>query len=411
MVIKNGNVADADEVLSNLIGEPFKNWAQVLFNTAYNEEGDTSSWNAKLGYNRKTAVGGVGQFKNFVFSTLQTDDAASKSNVTYDSLNDNINTISWENATSYYTFNDGNLSGNDLADMMGTGNNLTNSGATTGVNRLAGDIGEAWDFDGTNDSAAFDSNPVTLNDDFSISVWVNVDNHTTERVIFGTGDGHGNVGLALTMDTGGKFTAWAHNVSISTTTTTFSDNTDYHILYVYEPAGNPKHKMWVNAVAQTLSNNNAVILHSGVDVYRVGTRDNSSLWFDGTIDEMVFYDGALLDGTDATTIYNSGNGYTFDEYNEASPSVYTSGALTTGTTYNNCIVIVNSIIDSGHTEKIEVTANGGTNWEEVTANEIHRFTNTGTDLRFRWTSTHTDSGVIDTLSEYAILYNLGAGTA
>ena len=51
---------------------------------------------------------------------------------------------------------------------------------------------------------------------------------------------------------------------------------------------------------------------------------------------------------------------------------------------------------------IQLTANGGSNWETVTHNTIHTFTNTGTDLRFRLINT---SGSTITITKVKVTYN------
>ncbi len=55
--------------------------------------------------------------------------------------------------------------------------------------------------------------------------------------------------------------------------------------------------------------------------------------------------------------------------------------------------------DSG-SPTIEATADGGSNWESVTNGEIHEFTNTGDDLRLRFTAGGTGE-----IKSWAIIYN------
>ena len=64
MTIKDGNVASADDVLNNLVGLQFKNWAQMLYNTSYED------WNTNL--NNPTSPGGQNpQFKNIDYLTFE----------------------------------------------------------------------------------------------------------------------------------------------------------------------------------------------------------------------------------------------------------------------------------------------------------------------------------------------------
>jgi hypothetical protein len=54
---------------------------------------------------------------------------------------------------------------------------------------------------------------------------------------------------------------------------------------------------------------------------------------------------------------------------------------------------LNVTIDSGSFD-LEMSANGGSNWETVTNNTTHIFTNTGSDLRIRITENNTSTGTI-----------------
>lgn len=74
-------------------------------------------------------------------------------------------------------------------------------------------------------------------------------------------------------------------------------------------------------------------------------------------------------------------------------------------------------IDSGSFD-LEMSANGGTNWESVTNNSSHTFTNTGSDLRIRATKSNDTSfptafgtwGEEDTgtITKIVCVYTLGA---
>ena len=69
----------------------------------------------------------------------------------------------------------------------------------------------------------------------------------------------------------------------------------------------------------------------------------------------------------------------------------------------DCMVSVD-YVDSG-TPTIQATANG-TNWETVTNNTLHTFTNTGTTLKLRFTA-----GGTGYVKSWAVLYNPDTGTA
>jgi hypothetical protein len=72
MTLKNGSLADADEVLNNCIGTPFKNQAQLLYNSAY------------IGFNSKLNVTGAPNLKNIKYDVFNSDTATTKTGWYYD---------------------------------------------------------------------------------------------------------------------------------------------------------------------------------------------------------------------------------------------------------------------------------------------------------------------------------------
>jgi hypothetical protein len=71
--------------------------------------------------------------------------------------------------------------------------------------------------------------------------------------------------------------------------------------------------------------------------------------------------------------------------------------LLSGMDITECMVSID-YTDSG-TPTIEATADGGSNWETVTNNSVHTFTDVGTDLRIRFTG-----GGTGTVLSWAVLY-------
>lgn len=87
---------------------------------------------------------------------------------------------------------------------------------------------------------------------------------------------------------------------------------------------------------------------------------------------------------------------------------FTVGEITTSANLYDSVSALNPVTeamisidytDSG-TPTIEATADGGTHWETVENNKVHTFTNTGIDLRIRFTAGGTGE-----LKSWAILYN------
>lgn len=109
-------------------------------------------------------------------------------------------------------------------------------------------------------------------------------------------------------------------------------------------------------------------------------------------------DEDLINGTNTDASYSQNDtryDFTAGEVIE-SDDLYDSDAGLSEIT--ECLVLA-IYTDSG-TPTIEATADGGTNWETVTLNTVHTFTDTGTDLRLRFTAGGTGH-----LDSWAVFYN------
>jgi len=136
--------------------------------------------------------------------------------------------------------------------------------------------------------------------------------------------------------------------------------------------------------------------------------DQSASWVNGgdgfpTVQERDFEDdeaNPLM--TDATA----------DSDVDIDTAVFITSVTATGTNVNNAILVVNDAIDSDNSATYYLSADNGSNWESVTPNEIHRFTNNGTNLKVKIAiDRSTDPDGTDDIYEYAVLYSMGAGTA
>jgi hypothetical protein len=127
---------------------------------------------------------------------------------------------------------------------------------------------------------------------------------------------------------------------------------------------------------------------------------NSSAYLNCTWDD--FDDEDLIDNTNTTATWDVSN----TEYDFTagqilqSDNLYDSVASLTAIT--ECMVHVN-YSDTG-TPTIQATADG-VNWEAVTNNTIHEFTNTGTTLKIRFTGGGTGS-----VESWGVLYNPDTGS-
>ncbi len=113
---------------------------------------------------------------------------------------------------------------------------------------------------------------------------------------------------------------------------------------------------------------------------------NNSQYMNCSFDN--FTDETLVNTGTTTMTYNSGN----NQYAFTTGQVLESADLydsSLSTTIEECMVSV----EYTGPGTIQVTADGGSNWETTSSNEIHTFTNTGSDIRVRFTA--SGSGVVD----------------
>lgn len=87
---------------------------------------------------------------------------------------------------------------------------------------------------------------------------------------------------------------------------------------------------------------------------------------------------------------------------------FVSTATTTTPTITDAIFVVNETIGTGASATYFLSADNGSNDESVTPNEIHRFSNTGTQLKVKVTMTNPTTDKVYQLNHYAVWYNLGA---
>lgn len=86
-----------------------------------------------------------------------------------------------------------------------------------------------------------------------------------------------------------------------------------------------------------------------------------------------------------------------------------------GVTIYDCSLFINKLAQAGTSATFHASADGGSNWELLTASEnedqfiSHRFTNTGTDLRIKATMTSATGCLVYELIDWGLFYNLSTG--
>lgn len=344
----------------------------------------------------------------------------------YESFDQTLN----DNLIAYYKLDE--TSGTTVNDSHSTYNG-TSSGCT--VNQ-SGKIGTAYTF-GTSASCTVTGFPNFNNQTFSMSWWCYPTAVGNNYIISRNGNyqfrmypSSGLIGL----DVG----------AVVTPRGTMTQNAWNHMVGIYDGTNT---KWYINGVlrgkvADTGPTTSAYNLSFGVRASGLG----GTSWFQGKLDEICFWDRPLTDGgvaLDATAtgevaeLYNSGSGlpYPFGEVElELTDSVsMTDNALTTeiiqqivltdGFSVTDGLikditlnltdsVIIDDEVDVPETVisssivynqgtisaaritltgsgtgfndlQIDLSADGGSNWERVTDGTLHNFTNTGTDLRWR----------------------------
>ena len=213
------------------------------------------------------------------------------------------------NLQFHYSFDDADTNATHITDSTGQ-HDGTITGATTGV---AGLLGEAYDFDGTNDivNSNFDTNS-TL-EDFTISIWVKSADTTQTAKVFGN------------YDTGTEYLYLGHHASLGW----ISESRDSNSASVGATTSNTRDTNWHHLVLRRDSSNNNytvhkdnALLHEKSDTRTghfdggnaiIGAFSTSADYFDGLIDEVSMWNRVLSDD-EITALYNAGAGCAYSNY-------------------------------------------------------------------------------------------------
>lgn len=280
-----------------------------------------------------------------------------------------VSAFDWStNVQSYWKFDEtGGLTASDSVDGDNDGNLLNMSGSewTTGA------LNNAIDFDGTDDVIAFDFTTADWNwDNFSVSLWVKVDNQAGTRQIFArdpTGGGY----CDLISDTGTtNFRFAINNVSHTGTATggDIFDNAWHHIVITRDVVtrnmtlyvdGSVNASTTTNVPYNTISGDNRIGPH-------IGSFLGTSRQLTGLIDEMAVFT-RVLNGSEVIELYNSGTplaygnqDITLNNPDDASDQLSNvtfniTVAVTGGANFTNMTLYLNSTLNE--TQTITGTSN------------------------------------------------------
>ena len=212
---------------------------------------------------------------------------------------------------------------NNANDSFGSNNGTPVGGLTY----TTGKIGQAFNFNGTNSYVNIGDNLDLGLSSWSYSMWFNCSNIYTDEAIFSKSIAAAQTGRLWLqfIQSGGQgrlrwnFDALSGVNQINCeSVTVFNNNTWYHVTVILDRSSNMK--MYINGVPETLSivsgTNNltpyALTNYNTTNPFRIGAytgADNTSAinFFTGKIDAFNVWN-RVLTATEATQLYNSGNG-------------------------------------------------------------------------------------------------------
>lgn len=388
--IINGQTADADEVM-NAIGSNFADTAQMIFNADY------------IGFDSRLFNSGVPNLKNVVYDACTSPGAYSTENIIYNDTDDLYETFFSEN--EYVIVTASSLSGGF------TDNNCV-------VRQMSDTTWLVYCTSGT-DEVRRASILATLFYNERISNFTSITKLETSHT--------GDVGKRAYKRY--NFCSSPNAGDSMDVTDTFVNTTTNTEVNIWQFAGVTSNGVSENSlempVATTLidapgtGTSSSIATDTtawdtanpdGVKVHIIGTGSTAR-----TAQQTYFLltKGALTEGT-VNVGGDPGETSTFtDYYGDGVPEFTQADFTSTATlifqtsgldTVTNCIAIINSIIDADNTLTVSISADG-TNYETVTSTNIHRFTNTGTNLYIKFEIARVDTAAADKITEYAIKYN------
>jgi len=408
--IKDGNVIEADDLLNNLLGKQFKNYIQAIWNADY------IGWNSKLNYDKEGASGGSPEFTNLHWDNFNGNGIGVES--AYGLFNDNTNKVYYtpdlSGVTEYVIIEATSLSSawdnnNCKSLQIASGKWLVYCTTGTDAVHRAQIIKSLFYGTDGSDSLILDFTSVT-------AVKTSHGNDVGKRGHYMYGYTRGSSNQYIT----GTFADTVNNTNCSTWSYCYTNVTHYSDETGTDTSGdevnnptdcqfqgvdvNPNCKWEIpEGTTRNQPSNGApnydyiwekviVLCEGGLSWVATGGQTSITT-------EIDFYtDHSIPDMTLADTLANEG----------AEDGTLISNDTSVSAT--NGIAIWNSTIDATSTEAFYISADDGSNWESCTEKEIKRLSNSGSNLKIKWEVTRTDTSKKDTISEYGLLYNIGAGS-
>lgn len=210
-------------------------------------------------------------------------------------LSTDIYDITDEGMVLGMNFNSENINGNTVLDSSGENNHGTNNGATHNSSGGFND-GGAYEFDGVNDEINMgDVSDVEGIDDLSLSLWIKIINNSEDGKLISKGS-YFTSPSSFAMIYSGVTKRISFSVSNSRyrwISFTLTNNQWYHLTGVYSNSSNFM-KIYINGVEPTGGADDGTFITIPDNSYDllIGN-DNTSLYFNGTIDDVRIYNRSL----------------------------------------------------------------------------------------------------------------------
>ena len=196
----------------------------------------------------------------------------------------------------YWSMNEG--TGSYAGDSSGNKNTGT---LTNGPTWVDGKRGKALNFDGGDDYVEIASSAVNVSGNVTVSMWARKGSVTL--TFFSIRNNNTNVQVSANGDSGKNIACVSSTGSTNASgyRGSANDNQWYHVVCVY--SSGTVSAAYLNGISQGTATSNWLIPAS--DTFRIGNRNGSSLYLNGSIDEVRVYNRALS-ASEIQALYKSG---------------------------------------------------------------------------------------------------------
>ena len=211
---------------------------------------------------------------------------------------------------AHWTFDGKDTRSGEMKDVSGNGKNGNPVAIATSTFYTTGKLGQALSFDGVNDSIAI---PSVVTYPFTVSLWA-TQNTDWNPAGSGTMDELFNMSISGQRVSLGITDYWVANGEITimyggtshwgaTKPSQTGPSTWNHIVFVVPASNDSSHKVYVNGVSQTMTDNGGG--HGGTAGWNIGSNSGSGEYWDGKIDDVRVYN-RLLSASEVKQLYSIG---------------------------------------------------------------------------------------------------------